>query len=125
MAFDEIVQSVCQHQESRRRRLMLYSAALFILGFVMMGVVVWLMSRGELPETGGELGTVVAACILPLTIGLRMHAGLERREAWLARLKLAANQGDPEKVDQILSNSPSNAFVEGLMSGMKTLKGEA
>ena len=124
MAFDEIVQSVCQHQESRRRRLMLYSAALFILGFVMMGVVVWLMSQGELSEIK-ELGAVVPACIIPLTIGLRMHAGLERREAWLARLKLAANQGDSEKLDEILSNSPSNAFVAGLMSGMKTLKGEA
>ena len=101
---------------------MLYSAALFILGFVMMGVVVWLMSQGELLDMGKELGVL---CMFPLTLGLRMHASLERREAWLARLKLAANQGDPEKVDQILSNSPSNAFVAGLMSGMKTLKGSA
>ncbi len=90
----------------------------------MMGVVVWLMSQGKLSEIK-ELGAVVPACIIPLTLGLRVHANLEKREAWLARLMLAAEHGDHELVDRILREGPGGQIVAGLMSGVKALRGGA
>ncbi len=98
---------------------MLYSSAMFLLGFAMMAVVALLMYRGAVTEIGKELAAI---CIFPLTLGLRMHANLEKREAWLARLALAAEHGDHQLVDRILREGPSGQIVAGLMSGMKALR---